>query len=200
MTNQLLITLDGIRDDSSGLAWHELRSLDEVVDKVSSVLVMYVGHHSEDQGFPEESTVWIDRPRLLELRRTTPGCLSARWTLGPLPDTRPGIGADGARAVEALLKSSSGRGESSDESVQDCFDEISRALPKGVLLWLGDSNEPNRISIEHNEGATSDVRSRDEALISDLHEIGLRSAALLGPGPSAADHGDLLYDERGLPK
>lgn len=27
-----------------------------------------------------------------------------------------------------------------------------------------------------------------------------RCAGLLGPGPSAVEHGDLLYDERGLPK
>ncbi|MCY4113436.1 MAG: type II toxin-antitoxin system VapB family antitoxin [Chloroflexi bacterium] len=34
----------------------------------------------------------------------------------------------------------------------------------------------------------------------DLQAIGERCASLLGDGPSAVDHGDLLYDERGLPK
>jgi len=30
--------------------------------------------------------------------------------------------------------------------------------------------------------------------------IGQRYATLLGPGPSSVGRGDLLYDERGLPK
>ena len=37
-------------------------------------------------------------------------------------------------------------------------------------------------------------------LARELHAIGQRCASLLGPGPSAEEHGELLYDERGLPK
>ena len=37
-------------------------------------------------------------------------------------------------------------------------------------------------------------------LAQELHAIGQRCAALLKPGPSAVEHGDLLYGERGLPK
>ena len=33
----------------------------------------------------------------------------------------------------------------------------------------------------------------------ELHAIGQRCASLLKDGPSAAEHGDFLYDERGLP-
>ena len=39
-----------------------------------------------------------------------------------------------------------------------------------------------------------------DALARKLHAIGQRCASRMGPGPSAVDHGDLLYDERGLPK
>ena len=39
-----------------------------------------------------------------------------------------------------------------------------------------------------------------EKRVQELHEIGQRCAALLQDGPSAVEHGDLLYDERGLPK
>lgn len=39
-----------------------------------------------------------------------------------------------------------------------------------------------------------------EALARKLHAIGQRCARLMGPGSSAVDHGDLLYDERGLPR
>ena len=38
-----------------------------------------------------------------------------------------------------------------------------------------------------------------EARAGELHAIAERCARLMGPGPSAAEHGDLLYDERGLP-
>ena len=38
------------------------------------------------------------------------------------------------------------------------------------------------------------------ALARDLHAIGERCAKLLEPGPSAVEHGDWLYDERGLPR
>ena len=38
-----------------------------------------------------------------------------------------------------------------------------------------------------------------EALARELHVIGQRCASLLGPGPAAAEHGKLLYDEQGLP-
>lgn len=37
------------------------------------------------------------------------------------------------------------------------------------------------------------------ALARELHDVGQRCAKLLGPGPSAVEHGDLLYDDRGLP-
>ena len=33
-----------------------------------------------------------------------------------------------------------------------------------------------------------------------LRAIAERCAALMGPGPAAIEHGDLLYDEQGLPK
>ena len=33
-----------------------------------------------------------------------------------------------------------------------------------------------------------------------LRAIADRCAELMGPGPSSVEHGDLLYDERGLPK
>ena len=39
-----------------------------------------------------------------------------------------------------------------------------------------------------------------EARVRELHAIGQRCARLLREGPSAVEHGDFLYDERGLPK
>lgn len=39
-----------------------------------------------------------------------------------------------------------------------------------------------------------------EARIQEMRAIAERCAKLMGPGPSAVEHGDVLYDERGLPK
>ena len=38
-----------------------------------------------------------------------------------------------------------------------------------------------------------------EAGIDELLAIGRRCAESLEPGPSAVEHGDLLYDDRGVP-
>ena len=42
-------------------------------------------------------------------------------------------------------------------------------------------------------------RSAD-ARVQRLLAIGRRCASMMGDGPSAVEHGDYLYDERGLPK
>ena len=39
-----------------------------------------------------------------------------------------------------------------------------------------------------------------EARVRELSAIGQRCASQLRDGPSAVEHGDFLYDERGLPK
>ena len=49
-----------------------------------------------------------------------------------------------------------------------------------------------RLERERSE-RTADIRARR------LLAIGRGCARMLGDGPSAAEHGDLLYDERGLP-
>ena len=38
------------------------------------------------------------------------------------------------------------------------------------------------------------------ARVQEMRAIAERCAKLMGPGPSAVEHGDMLYDERGLPK
>ena len=45
-----------------------------------------------------------------------------------------------------------------------------------------------------------DHRRSSETLAQGLHAIGQRCSRLIAPGPSATDHGDLLYDDSGLPK
>lgn len=57
------------------------------------------------------------------------------------------------------------------------------------------------ITVALRERLEREKRGRDaDARVGELLAIGRRCAKLLAPGPSAAEHGDLLYDERGLPK
>ena len=45
------------------------------------------------------------------------------------------------------------------------------------------------------------VRERETAeRLRKMREISKRVSSQLGPGPSAVEHGDFLYDENGLPK
>ena len=50
-----------------------------------------------------------------------------------------------------------------------------------------------RLERERNERSA-------EARVQRLLAIGKRCASMLRDGPSAVEHGDFLYDERGLPK
>lgn len=196
MVNQLLVTLDGIRDDGAGVPVEELSGINGVPASVLSALSAIVTHLSGHQEEHRQSDSWVRKPQGLSLRRSDPGYLFAQWTLEPSLDHQTNPESYENQAIDMLLESSS-----SDDPVSDYLREISDALPQGVLLWLGDSDSPNRIGIKNTEGTIDELGlGDDETLVSDLHAIGLRCAALLGPGPSAADHGDLLYDERGLPK
>ena len=57
------------------------------------------------------------------------------------------------------------------------------------------------ITVALSERLEREKRERDkEALLRDVRAIAERCAALMGPGPSAVEHGDFLYNEHGLPK
>ena len=71
----------------------------------------------------------------------------------------------------------------------------------GELARLTGETMTRAITVALRDRLERKKRLRDaDALAEKLHAIGQRCAARMGPGPSAVDHGDLLYDERGLPK
>jgi len=56
------------------------------------------------------------------------------------------------------------------------------------------------ITVALRERLVREKRRRGlDAGIDDLMAIGRRCAKSLAPGPSATEHGNLLYDDRGLP-
>ena len=69
------------------------------------------------------------------------------------------------------------------------------------LAHLTGESMTGAITVALEERLERERRERSvEARVRELHAIGQRCARLLREGPSAVDHGDFLYDERGLPK
>ena len=57
------------------------------------------------------------------------------------------------------------------------------------------------ITVALRERLEREKRERSvETRVQEIRAIAERCAKLMGPGPSAVEHGDMLYDERGLPK
>ena len=71
----------------------------------------------------------------------------------------------------------------------------------GELARLTGETMTGAITVALRERLAREKRRRDvDARVQELHAIGQRCAKLVGQGPSSLEHGDLLYDERGLPK
>jgi antitoxin VapB len=71
----------------------------------------------------------------------------------------------------------------------------------GELACLTGETMTGAITVALRDRLEREKRRRGaDAMVRELHAIGQRCVMLLGPGPSAVEHGDLLYDERGLPR
>ena len=69
------------------------------------------------------------------------------------------------------------------------------------LAGLTGENRTEAITAALRERLERVRRERDiEARLQDTEAIARRCASLMSPGPGSQDHGDWLYDERGLPK
>ena len=71
----------------------------------------------------------------------------------------------------------------------------------GELAQLTGETMTGAITVGLRERLERERRRRGaDALAQQLHTTGQRCAALLEPRPPAIEHGDLLYDNEGLPK
>ena len=71
----------------------------------------------------------------------------------------------------------------------------------GELARLTGDTMTGAITAALRERLQREKRRRGvEARVRELRAIAERCAGLLGAGPSAVEHGDLLYDEQGLPR
>lgn len=72
-------------------------------------------------------------------------------------------------------------------------------LARDLARMTGESMT-GAITVALRERLAREKRRRDaDARAEELLAIGRRCARLLEPGPSATEHGDLLYDDQGLP-
>lgn len=71
----------------------------------------------------------------------------------------------------------------------------------GELAKLTGETMTGAITVALRERLAREHRARDaKQRLCEMRAIAERCAGLLGPGPSAVEHGDVLYDERGLPR
>ena len=71
----------------------------------------------------------------------------------------------------------------------------------GELARLTGDTMTGAITIALRERLERELRARSaEKRLREMRAIAERCARLLGPGPSAVEHGDVLYDKRGLPR
>ena len=71
----------------------------------------------------------------------------------------------------------------------------------GELAQLTGETKTGAITQALRERLRRESKQRGaDARIRRIRAIAEHCAALVGPGASSAEHGDLLYDERGLPK
>ena len=69
------------------------------------------------------------------------------------------------------------------------------------LARLMGETKTGAITVALRERLERERRLHDrESLLRNIRAIRKRCASLIGPGPSAMEHGDFLYDEQGLPK
>ena len=71
----------------------------------------------------------------------------------------------------------------------------------GELAHLTGETMTGAITVALRERLERERSERSaEARVERLLAIGRRCAGMMGDGPSAIEHGDFLYDERGLPR
>ena len=71
----------------------------------------------------------------------------------------------------------------------------------GELAQLTGETMTGAITVALRERLERERSERSaEARVERLLAIGRRCAGMMGDGPSAIEHGDFLYDERGLPR
>ena len=71
----------------------------------------------------------------------------------------------------------------------------------GELARLTGETMTGAITVALRERLERERHERSvEVRVQRLCAVANRCAKLLGPGPSAVEHGDVLYDDRGLPK
>ena len=70
----------------------------------------------------------------------------------------------------------------------------------GELARLTGETMTGAITVALRERLQRESHKRNvEVRVQELRAIAERCARLLGPGPSAVEHGDFLYDEKGMP-
>ncbi len=78
--------------------------------------------------------------------------------------------------------------------------ETRRGASKTTRSDGSSTSAPETPSPVKRDGPDRSPEAGYEQRLREIRAIADRCAELMGPGPSAVEHGDLLYDDKGLPR
>ncbi len=157
MTNQLVVTLDGITVAESGVPLAlivQAFGAPDVLSRIEETLqatAVYIGSH---QPARSEIPTWIRNPTWRFLP-TGPWCITARCILRQFPETESYPHSPGAQAIEDLIGYFSSGSPPLPSTITEKLLTATRTLPDGVVLWLGVGDDPRLVAIPRTVDAAS---------------------------------------------
>ena len=186
MAQQLLVTLDGIRVEVTGVpveCFIEELSFDEALQGCARAFTRAIEQLDEPTDWPEQPIRWNWHPTGLRLQPSASGHLFAQWA-SDLPRQYETIdGSSAAEQIDRFLNSCVPESELDVNSVSEIIRDISSTLPKGVFLWLGDDQNPRKVRVDPEKvqiGPESDPDADLELRSSFLANMQASQHAVIG--------------------
>ena len=144
MAKKLIVTFAGHRVTEEGVPVDGLVATLRGVQDALKLMVEHLGDYKPGPGQPPK---WAREQSRLALTATRPGSLVAELDLlAPSDGSSEAIGL-GTKALEALLNWDGSSDSTLPETVVAKLGGITRSLPSGAELWLGDDEIPRRVKV-----------------------------------------------------
>ena len=158
---QLCITFEGPRVREDGLTVDGFVAALEGIQDAMRLTVERLGNREPGPGRPP---TWVRDQSVLRLAATRKGSFVAELSLAP-PAGQVHMDNFGEQAIDALLEWDGKEGSNLPKAVTDRLYEIPRALPEGVLLWMGSVDVPRRVEIKRVDRVARPGPESEEALL-----------------------------------
>ena len=166
--NSLIVTLDGLGIDETGVPAEEFLCALEGVRTAMRLMVMHLGDRKPGPGQPP---AWVRDQSRLRLAPTRPGSFVAELTVEPPSDAHPPSDAQlplenfGQQAIVALRDWDGAEDSTLPHTVTDHLYETASDLLSSTQLFLGNIVEPRRIQIRRPRRHELAPAEAEEALL-----------------------------------